>query len=457
MEVQKFWTKTKVIILLILLLIIGLIIGGIFLRRHYLKKEYIKLESFINNNVDNYLKLEGIVLEDGEYRKINIVDIYKKGLAQLASNKYQDDCIGYSIVEVNKLETENKTYIKCKNIYVSKGYGTEATSNKKENTSVAQSVKDTIAPVIKLIGKEKMTIGLNETFEDPGATAMDNIDKDITKKIKVSGKVDITKEGSYTLSYTVSDKAGNKSSLSRIVVVDPNKKVQGDKDEIAPVITFKNPDATQKVCINAKIDTSKEGIYGYSAYDDVDKDVTDNVKIEGNTSSSTEGTFKITYKVSDKAGNETIEYREYQVVNCDKPSTPVVTPTETPKQVEPTPQPTNPDPTPTEPGSSSSSSSSEPAPSNPTPSQTPAPVIINVTGVSISNNSLYLEVGEVQNLGASVIPSSATNKTLTYSSLNPSVATVDGSGNVRGVKSGTTRIIVTSSNGRQAAASVTVE
>ncbi|GEM_PF-4353669 len=52
-----------------------------------------------------------------------------------------------------------------------------------------------------------------------GISAVDNKDGNITKKIKVSGKVNSKKKGIYTLTYTVTDKAGNKSVVKRKITV----------------------------------------------------------------------------------------------------------------------------------------------------------------------------------------------------------------------------------------------
>lgn len=78
---------------------------------------------------------------------------------------------------------------------------------------------DTTAPVITLNGAEKMTLSIGETFEDPGATATDDTEGEISERIKVSGEVDTAIEGVYTLTYTVSDKFGNETSVIRDVTV----------------------------------------------------------------------------------------------------------------------------------------------------------------------------------------------------------------------------------------------
>ncbi len=68
---------------------------------------------------------------------------------------------------------------------------------------------DTVKPIITLEGASNLTIPVNTTYIDPGATANDNIDGDITNKIEVTNPVDTTKEGIYTIHYNVSDSSGN--------------------------------------------------------------------------------------------------------------------------------------------------------------------------------------------------------------------------------------------------------
>ncbi len=56
-------------------------------------------------------------------------------------------------------------------------------------------------------------------FIDPGASAEDDVDGDITDRILVDGEVDIEAAGSYQLTYTVSDSAGNTATVIRTVNV----------------------------------------------------------------------------------------------------------------------------------------------------------------------------------------------------------------------------------------------
>lgn len=82
---------------------------------------------------------------------------------------------------------------------------------------------------------------------------------------------------------------------------------------------------------------------------------------------------------------------------------------------------------------------------------------VPVTGVSLDKTSLSMTVGDTQTLTATVTPSNATNKNVTWSSSNTSVATVDSNGKVSGIKVGTAVITVkTEDGGKTSTCSVTV-
>ncbi len=72
---------------------------------------------------------------------------------------------------------------------------------------------------------------------------------------------------------------------------------------------------------------------------------------------------------------------------------------------------------------------------------------ISVTGVSLSKFNLNLDIGNTENLTATVIPSNATNKSITWSTSNPNIATVDANGTVTAVNPGTADISVTTKDG----------
>lgn len=76
---------------------------------------------------------------------------------------------------------------------------------------------------------------------------------------------------------------------------------------------------------------------------------------------------------------------------------------------------------------------------------------VKVTGVTLNNTALALQIGQSQTLTASVMPANATNKAVTWKSSDTQVVTVDASGKVTALKSGTARITVTTVDGSKTA------
>ena len=75
---------------------------------------------------------------------------------------------------------------------------------------------------------------------------------------------------------------------------------------------------------------------------------------------------------------------------------------------------------------------------------------IPVTGVSLNKSETTLTVGGTETLTVTITPDTATNKTVTWTSSNPNVATVD-NGVVRAVAPGTATITVTTADGNYTA------
>ena len=78
-------------------------------------------------------------------------------------------------------------------------------------------------------------------------------------------------------------------------------------------------------------------------------------------------------------------------------------------------------------------------------------VIYKVTGVSLNKNTTTIKVGGTETLTATVEPANATNKAVTWSSDNISVATVDANGLVTAVAEGSATITVTTEDGNKTA------
>jgi len=79
---------------------------------------------------------------------------------------------------------------------------------------------DTTAPVITIIGSPQVYVDKGTSYTEEGATAYDETDGDITSKIVIVNPVDANTEGTYYVSYNVTDEAGNKATeVKRKVVV----------------------------------------------------------------------------------------------------------------------------------------------------------------------------------------------------------------------------------------------
>ena len=151
------------------------------------------------------------------------------------------------------------------------------------------SLIDVIIPAITLTGSSTIELTIGNTFTDPGATATDNIDGDLTSSIITSGTVDTSSTGSYTISYSISDATGNSASVTRTVVVN--------KDTTAPMITLTG---SSTVYLGSGITFTDPGA---TATDNIDGDLTSSIITSGTIDYSKTGTYSITYSVSDIVGN----------------------------------------------------------------------------------------------------------------------------------------------------------
>lgn len=94
-------------------------------------------------------------------------------------------------------------------------------------------------------------------------------------------------------------------------------------------------------------------------------------------------------------------------------------------------------------------------------SATPATCIVTVSPIEVTSVTLdvatkTIKIGEGFKLTATVKPDNATDKSVTWTSSNASIATVDASGNVKGVKDGEVTITTKTTNGKTADCKVTV-
>lgn len=79
------------------------------------------------------------------------------------------------------------------------------------------------------------------------------------------------------------------------------------------------------------------------------------------------------------------------------------------------------------------------------------PTEVSVTSVSLNKSTLDIKVGETATLTATINPTNATNKNVTWESDNTQIATVDTAGKVTAIKEGTAKITVKTKDGNYTA------
>ncbi|MFA4975818.1 MAG: immunoglobulin-like domain-containing protein [Candidatus Paceibacterota bacterium] len=78
-------------------------------------------------------------------------------------------------------------------------------------------IPDTTAPVISVVGTNPINVTQNNNYTDEGATALDDIDG--VRDVVVSGAVDTSVVGIYTITYTATDLSNNTATATRTVNV----------------------------------------------------------------------------------------------------------------------------------------------------------------------------------------------------------------------------------------------
>lgn len=126
---------------------------------------------------------------------------------------------GYKAVDVNDGNITKKVErIEGNSGIIYKVQDSFGNSVLKERKIIKKDIED---PVIQLYGFSNMTIHLGDKYNEPGYSAVDNCDGDISNRVIVTGNVNTNREGSYTLYYKVADIFGNESTVSRVIhVVD---------------------------------------------------------------------------------------------------------------------------------------------------------------------------------------------------------------------------------------------
>ena len=106
---------------------------------------------------------------------------------------------------------------------------TDSDGNAADEVTRTVIVQD-LTPVISLVGTPTVVVDLDGVYTEDGATALDDVDGDITSDIVVGGDiVDTSMAGTYTVTYNVSDSGGNDAvEATRTVIVEDPKAEEAD-------------------------------------------------------------------------------------------------------------------------------------------------------------------------------------------------------------------------------------
>ena len=173
-----------------------------------------------------------------------------------------------------------------------------------KDVSAARTVEvvDRVPPVVTLLGESELRFEDIREFTDPGATAEDNLDGDISSGIVLSHTEKEIKEGEragttvYTFTYSVTDSSGNPGFAVRTVEV---------KDETPPVITL-NGEESVSVLLGQPYEEQ-----GATAEDAVSGAV--EVSVSGEVDTGVEGEYAVKYTAVDEAGNTEEKIRKVTV------------------------------------------------------------------------------------------------------------------------------------------------
>ena len=149
---------------------------------------------------------------------------------------------------------------------------------------------------IKLKGSKNVTIEVGGEYKEAGATAKYK-DIDISKDVKVVGKINEKKLGNYTLKYKIKYKKISKEVVRKIKIID----------KISPVITLEGDEIN--IIVGNEFNDP-----GYKATDNYDGDITDKVVVDSGIDINTIGEYTVTYKVEDSSKNSVEITRKVNVI-----------------------------------------------------------------------------------------------------------------------------------------------
>ena len=166
-----------------------------------------------------------LVFEAGANRLVHVVDTQlpvitltvNEGVYTIPGQPYEEE--GYTA-------TDNYDGDITANVVRTEADGTVRYTVADSSGNTAEVVRnivyhDPVPPELMLAGNADVSITQGNAYNEPGYTATDNCDGDLTEKVTVSGAVDVNTPGTYTLQYSVTDSYNNTTMVTRTIRVNP--------------------------------------------------------------------------------------------------------------------------------------------------------------------------------------------------------------------------------------------
>ena len=160
-----------------------------------------------------------------------------------------------------------------------------------------------VEPKLTLNGDKEIKIELNSEYKEAGYQAS-ILGKNVTNKVKVTNNIDNTKTGTYEIKYYVANKflKKDKEIIRKVQITDtslPEIKLNEADIKLYVGETYEEP--------------------GYSASDNYDGDLTNNVIVTNNIDNTKAGFYDVIYTVTDSSNNKyetkrTIEIKEKPII-----------------------------------------------------------------------------------------------------------------------------------------------
>ena len=266
----------------------------------------------LNVEVPRNCSLASGVLYDGfNYKPLLFCNDYESNI--IFSNMEGITLVGNPVMILLKgMEFDDPGFISNQEIVTSGKVGTEAgvyninyfIDNKNITRKVIiidNSILLREFPILTLNGEKETIVDINSNYQDEGVQALDNVDGDITRNVRVTSFVDTKNTGEYNIIYEITNSRGYKRSIIRKVIV------AGDDASsiISGLSTYGMTNKNVKIIFNILGNN-----YSNTLLPNNEKTTQKNFEYEV----SENGTYE--FKVNDIFGNTII--RKVDVTNIDK-------------------------------------------------------------------------------------------------------------------------------------------